>query len=221
MKQIRFRIKYEGRFTYSFGYAIYSAFLESLDEDISEKVHSNRIFTQYMTPSEWVINSEENLPFQESYFLNKYNTRIYLEDQRVREIKEQELADQFLIEKNPRKKIKLSFLTPTTFKQAGEYVLYPTAHLIMQSLTNKWNRWAKRFVLEDMEWTECQITEYNLRSKLYYLKGARVRAFVGDVELSFWGAESMLRLGNMVCDFANYSGTGIKSSLGMGGTRVE
>ena len=31
----------------------------------------------------------------------------------------------------------------------------------------------------------------------------------------------MVRLANMVCNFGNYSGTGIKTKLGMGGIMVE
>lgn len=221
MKQIRFNIYYDGKFSYSFGYYIYSAFLESIDKGLAEKLHNDGLFTQYITPKEWVVNTTEDLDFSESYFLSKFNIDIRLGDRKEETISEQEMANKFLIKKQPKRNIKLRFLTPTTFKKDGEYVMYPTSDLIMQSLTNKWNMWAKDFVLEDMEWNECKISKYNLRSQIFQLKGVKIQGFVGEVELYFWGSESIIRLGNMVCTFANYSGTGIKAALGMGGTIIE
>jgi CRISPR-associated endoribonuclease Cas6 len=221
MKQYRFKIKYDGRFSYSWGYAMYSAFLEQLNKEIANEVHNEFFFNQYITPSEWIINSEEDCIFKEKYFLHKHNTTIQLLDKNITMCTEQEMADKYLVKEPYKRNIRLSFLTPTTFKQDGQYVLYPTKDLIMQSLTNKWNQQAKEFILEDMIWDNCKISRYNLRSILYRLKGIRIQGFVGYVDLSFWGSESIMRIGNMICNYANYSGTGIKTTLGMGGTKVE
>jgi len=221
MKQYIFKISYEGRFSYSWGYAIYSAFLEGLNKEVSNQTHDDVSFSQYITPTQWVINSEKEYDFAEEFFLHKYNTTIKLSNKKIEEIKEQELADHYLVKGPYKKNLRLYFLTPTTFKQAGEYVLYPTHSLIMQSLTNKWNQWAQKFVLEDITWENCRISKYNLRSVAYSIKGVKIQGFVGYVDLFFWGPESMVRLANMVCNFGNYSGTGIKTKLGMGGIMVE
>lgn len=221
MKQYKFKIQYEERYSYSWGYAMYSSFLEQLDKEIAEDIHGGMYFNQYITPETWIINLDNSCDFKETYFLHKYNTHIHLLDRQVESITEQELADKYLVNEPYKKKIRLYFDTPTTFKQAGEYVLYPTKDLIMQSLTNKWNNFADKFVLKDMDWGNCKISRYNLRSTLYHLKGVKIQGFVGYVDITFWGSESMIRLGNLICDFAKYSGVGIKTTLGMGGTRVE
>lgn len=221
MKQYKFKIDYEGKYFYSWGYALYSAFLEQLEVKNAKDIHEGLYFNQYITPEKWIINLETDYDFNDTYFLHKYNTHIRLLDQHIENITEQELADKYLVNEPYKKRIRLYFETPTTFKQAGEYVLYPTTDLIMQSLTNKWNDFADRFVLEDMVWDNCKISRYNLRSALYHLKGAKIQGFTGYVDILFWGSESMIRLGNLICGFAKYSGIGIKTTLGMGGTRVE
>ncbi len=221
MKQFSFDIKYDGKFSYSMGYSLYSAFLENLGDSTSEKTHNSTDFSQFLTPFKWAVSSNDDLEFKNEYFLSKYNTSINLFNMSVKNIDEQEIADKFLINETPKRIIRIKILSPTTFKQDGNYVLFPTAGLIMQSLTNKWNNWAEKFILEDMEWNQVRISKYNLRSYVYQLKGAKIQAFMGEVELSFWGSESINRLGNLVCNFGNYSGMGIKTSLGMGGIFVE
>lgn len=221
MIQYRFKTNYESKYSYSWGYAIYSAFLEQLEEEEAKDIHDINTFNQYITHGEWIINSEKEFNFKDSYYLKKFDTRITLTEGTNISFSEQEMADKYLIEDEYKKIVRIIFLTPTTFKKDGEYVLYPTKDLIMQSLTNKWNEWAKEFVLEDMEWDNCKISRYNLKSSLYTLKGAKIQSFIGYVDLFFWGSESMIRLGNMICNFGKYSGIGIKTALGMGGINVE
>ena len=221
MRQYRIKINYQGDFSFSWGYALYSAFLAELDDDLSLLIHEDEIFNQYVTKNEWVINSESRLKFKDKYFLSKFDLWVNIEEISELEISEQSIADRFLINEPYCKNVRLFFLTPTTFKQDGEYVLFPNKDLIMQSLTNKWNKWAKHFVLEDIIWDNCKISRYNLRSINYYLKGAKIQGFIGYVDLYFWGSESMVRLGNMVAGFGQFSGIGIKTALGMGGIRFE
>jgi len=221
MKQYRFKISYDGRFSYSWGYALYSAFLERLDDETADEIHNDLFFNQYLTPTEWVINTEKNYDFLSEYYLKKYETTIYLQEKAVIEIEEQALADKFLVREPYKKNIRIRFLTPTTFKQSDDYVLFPTKDLIMQSLTNKWNDWAQTFILEDMTWDCCKISKYNLKSVTYNLKNTKIKGFVGYVDLFFWGSESVIRLANMVCNFGDYAGVGIKTTLGMGGFKNE
>ncbi|MGI6268856.1 MAG: hypothetical protein ACOYJN_07055, partial [Acutalibacteraceae bacterium] len=79
MKQYRFKISYDGRFSYSWGYALYSAFLERLDDETADEIHNDLFFNQYLTPTEWVINTEKDYDFLSEYYLKKYETTIYLQ----------------------------------------------------------------------------------------------------------------------------------------------
>ncbi|NMD38592.1 MAG: CRISPR system precrRNA processing endoribonuclease RAMP protein Cas6 [Christensenellaceae bacterium] len=221
LKQYKLNIEYEGRFSYSWGYPLYSAFLANLDNNLANEIHEGVFFNQHLTPDSWIINSDLDLDFNKSYNLSKFNTEIFIKQQSCIDILEQDLANKFLVNDDYKKNILFEFRTPTTFKTEQDYALFPSAGLIMNSLCNKWNSWAKRFVLEDMLWDNCKISKYNLRSLNYHMKGVRIPGFVGTVELFFWGSESIIRLANLVANFANYSGTGVKTTLGMGGTKVE
>lgn len=220
MKQYRFSIAYSGKFSHSWGYAMYGAFLDQLRKEDAISIHKDKFYNQYITPTEWIVNTELEYDFKDSYFLQKFNTEVRLYDKKIVEWSEQEMADKYLVKEPHNRIIRFYFHTPTTFKQDGEYVLYPTKRLIMQSLTNKWNNWAKEFLLEDIKWDNCKISRYALKSTAFSLKGVKILGFTGYVDLYFWGSESLIRLGNMVCKFADYSGVGIKTTLGMGGVRV-
>ncbi|HZK21097.1 MAG TPA: CRISPR system precrRNA processing endoribonuclease RAMP protein Cas6 [Oscillospiraceae bacterium] len=221
MKQYKFNINYDGRFSYSWGYSLYSSFLEQMNEKAAEEIHEDTFFNQYLTPTHWVINSNTDIDFSSKYDLEKYKTTIHLSNKEILEVSEQALSDKYLVNEALQKNVRLFFQTPTTFKQNNAYVLFPSEHLIMQSLTNKWNSWAKVFFLEDMVWDCCSISKYNLRTINYNLKNTKIKGFVGYVDLFFWGTESINRLGNLICSFSEYSGIGIKSALGMGGCKFE
>lgn len=220
MYQYKFKINYQGNYLHSWGYAIYSAFLEHLPEDLSLAIHEGENFNQHITRDYWLVNSDQPLVFKDEYLLHKYNIKIELVVKDVREISEQELADKYLAFDPYQRKIRINFQTPTSFKQDGEFVLFPTAELIMQSLTNKWNAWALDYSVEDIVWDNCKIDRYNLRSIPYELKGAKVKGFVGYVDLFFWGSESIIRLANMLCHYGEFAGVGVKAALGMGGITI-
>ena len=162
MKQIRLSVKYDKKFSHSWAYSLYSALLAELEEEFADEIHDNMFFSQYLTKDEWIINTEKDLKFKDIYVLTKHQITIEVKVISVTEIIEDSFVQKYLMSGNYNKKITINFLTPTTFKQDGEFVLFPTKNLIMQSLTNKWNIWAKKFIIEDPDWTKCKISYYNL-----------------------------------------------------------
>ena len=116
MKQYRFKIKYDGKFSYSWGYALYSAFLEEIGKEKANEIHEDEYFNQYLTQEEWVVNSKNDLQFAEEYDLHKFATKIQLLDCRETECIEQNMADKFLIYDPYVRRIRVRFLTTTTFK---------------------------------------------------------------------------------------------------------
>lgn len=117
----------------------------------------------------------------------------------------------------------LFFYSPTAFKQNGRYTIFPQEKLILQSLMMRWNEIFPEYSLNDMDAFQAMlsgihVTDYQLRSTRFPLKGVRIPGFTGSCILEAKLPLPLLELWNTLLLFANYAGIGIKTGLGMGGT---
>lgn len=124
-------------------------------------------------------------------------------------------------------KARIQFLTPTAFKSQGSYVILPSARLILQNLLMHYGQVYdnnKEGYSETIEYVDehVRILSYNLRSS-YFANIAsgdkKVPGFLGTMTLGLRGPEMMTGLVRMLLRFGEYSGVGIKTSMGMGGFR--
>lgn len=120
----------------------------------------------------------------------------------------------------------LCFVTAAAFKQNGSYVIFPQERLILQSLINRWNSFCPEYPLSDedafaMLASGLCISDYSLHSVRYNLKNVYIPAFVGRVTLTARLPAPLLELWNALLCWVPYSGIGIKTALGMGGTDVR
>ena len=124
------------------------------------------------------------------------------------------------------RKLTLQFLTPTSFKQAGRYCLFPTGRLIFQSLMQRYDAGAEDssifsedLVEEFEQYTE--ITDYKLRSTRYSMESVKIPSFIGECTIRIKGPQQMVNVAHMLAQFGRYSGVGIKTGLGMGALDVK
>ena len=96
----------------------------------------------------WVINlltdeaSEMMQPVLtnlEMIVLDSYSDLIVIDKIEVDHLSNQQLLELFSTE-SEQQTFSIRFLTPTSFKSAGEYVIFPTTRLIFQSLMQKYSR---------------------------------------------------------------------------------
>lgn len=123
-----------------------------------------------------------------------------------------------------RREIRL--VSPTTFKSAGEYVLFPSASLIIRSLAASWNAAAEEVVLDDEDMLRMltegiRINGYRLSSTTFRMKGQHIPAFSGTLRFHVRLAAPLQTIWNALLLFGAYSGVGIKTALGMGGFRIN
>ena len=123
---------------------------------------------------------------------------------------------------------RLRFVTPTSFKSKGHYVIMPDVHLIFQNLLMRYNQvyaGDNEIDSETLEYiTEhVRITSYNLRSKYYprtMAKADKIPDFTGSLTIHVTGPQSLRGLVSMLLTFGEASGVGIKTSMGMGGMQL-
>lgn len=131
---------------------------------------------------------------------------------------------EFAYEKSDRY-VKLRFLTPTAFKQNGKYTFYPDLSCIYGSLMRRMDFVSLRNGMYDEDLLEeltkrSDIVSYNLRTVNYHLEGVRIPAFIGRITIKITGAQSLINYVNMLMKFGEFSGLGIKTSLGMGAVKI-
>lgn len=123
-------------------------------------------------------------------------------------------------------KTELYFLTPTAFRQAGRYVIFPQERLLVQSLVLRWNYLFPEYALADEDAIRfliegLHIVDYSLRSTRYSLKKNKIPSFYGKVILESKLSLPLQELWQTLLAFAPYSGIGIKTALGMGGVSIQ
>ena len=120
----------------------------------------------------------------------------------------------------------IHFQTPTGFRSQGEYVLFPSMRLIFQSLMMKYAR-----LIENQQDIEeetldylvkhSRITSYRLETCYFKVHGKKIPAFKGRLSFKITGPNTLKAYANMLLKFGEYSGLGMKTSLGMGCLELE
>ncbi len=214
----------------------HGALMELLPPEYAEVLHQSQLhpYTQHLEKRDegwrWIVsclNREAAEHIIQKVLMNQQEIYIRRDDRRIRiirkvyeEISYQELMRRFY-EGYGQNYISLQFLTPTAFKQQGSYTFYPDLRCIYQSLMNKYDSAVESETMCDEETLEqlchdSRIVEYNLRSVKYHLEGARIPSFVGRIKIKLSGTRTMADFANLLFEFGEYSGVGIKTSLGMG-----
>ena len=75
-------------------------------------------------------------------------------------------------------------------------------------------------VLEDLL-NYSEITSYNLKSTNFQLEGVKIPSFQGRITIKVKGPQMLVNLVNFMIAYAEFSGVGIKTSVGMGSIKFE
>jgi CRISPR-associated endoribonuclease Cas6 len=138
----------------------------------------------------------------------------------------EELAQGHLLgAEDPPPWLNLEFATPTTFRSQGKHQPFPLPGLVFDHWLNKWNSFAPLSLHPDVKRfaEECVgVSRYHLRSRVVRFGPATFIGFVGRCSFRalrrdpYW-----LRLLHTLASYAFYCGTGHKTTMGMGQTKVQ
>lgn len=244
---IRIKPMREGeRITHHYGSLFHGALMDRIEGEYAAKLHKSGLkpYSQYVAYDysqknyKWIINTLEkeakekiaerilNFPDEYIYIQHKQSKMEVIEKKLERTTTYLELSNEYFLQKDPQRKVKIKFLTPTSFKVADEYQIFPSVTHLYKSVFNKWNSFYEDVSLDDEQVLEHLITHtrligYDLRSARFYLENAKIPSFTGDIFLYIAGPESLVRVANLLFALAEYSGVGVKTSLGMGGIKFE
>jgi len=145
---------------------------------------------------------------------------------------------------SPFDKLNIRFYSPTTFKvrdqamNSSQNYVFPDPVHCFQSWLRKWNALSTIHVDEDVLLAfidqHLQFSRYSIKTRIMNFGGYKQLGFVGDCEYRFVNnvsggssngtsrrSEDLLKQAETLARFAFYSGTGYKTTMGMGQTRRQ
>ncbi len=232
-----------GKVHSSFGSLFQGVLMECVSVEYANKMHYQGLkpYSQYLINENgepyWIINTLNEEAYEEiiKNILKDDFSKIYLKHKKIeieilaKEVVEQisyeEYVKKYYVDVEPKSFVKINFKTPTAFKSNGEYLIFPVLSNIIYSLINKYDSNATTTSLYDEETINeilknIKIVDYNLNSTKFYLEKTKIPSYNGMVVIHIKGNDTIKRLINLILHYGNYSGIGIKSSIGMGAVKI-
>ena len=121
--------------------------------------------------------------------------------------------------------LKLLFTTCTSFKSQDAYQPFPDLERIFQSLLKRWNTFSNTYTFTSPGLAKelCKATtlvDYQVKFKPYRVERTQIPAFIGHYTVRFKKNHSLAPLAMLLLFYSQFTGVGIKTSLGMGGIHV-
>ena len=239
LTQYDFQLDTEGTLNYRMSSLFHGALMECFPEEAAVYFHQSQMhpYSQHLEQRDgkwhWIISSlnkemkqliENGLLDRSQILLKKPGLTIDLKEPQVLEQSEEDLKTIFY-NGNEDRYFPLRFMTPTSFKRQGQYLIYPDLFCLFQSLMMRYdvifeNGMTDQDTLEELV-SQSSILHYRLNSTYFHLEGVRVPSFLGTITIKMKGTATMRRLARMLLTFGQYSGVGIKTSIGMGAVMIE
>lgn len=230
------------RYSSSVATLLHGALMENIDSDYVGRLHSQDFhpFSQYALVDgdtiKWQISvlneeAEDKIISRlmaddlQEIILEHRNERFEITRKEViKEVSYHDLINEFYFGKQDRY-LRLKFLTTTSFKQNGQYCIFPSVRLIFQNLMKKYDQSSEDssiFTEELLEHYEkyAQISGYRLQSSAFRLEGIKVPGFRGEITVKINGPQQMVNMAWLLAKYGEYSGVGIKTGIGMGGMEI-
>lgn len=220
---------------------MHGVLMEELEPSYVAYLHEQRYnpYSQHLEIGEkkyWIVKTFDKTAFDKiimplmssefiSFEIKKKNMNIKVKKKELLTQDKKELLSRFY-EKESGNVINLEFLTPTSFKKDGQYVIMPDLRLIFQSLMNKYSASCTNLEMFDEELLEeivrnSRIINYKLNSTYFHLEGIKIPSFRGKISLKIYGSDTLARYVRFLSEFGEYSGVGIKTSIGMGALKIN
>lgn len=239
LNQLKLVVEEQGHLNYNMGSILHGYLMDQVSQNYGNLLHQSQLkpFSQSLYFNRrsqqwiWQINTLNNEAYENLILPMISKKRIDLEHQDKKlEIREciqkeplsyQDLTRQYYLSDRSRKVFTTAFLTPCSFKVKNQHLMHPSLFHIYQSLMQKFSQFSTTIKIDDAtvlkhlaEYTS--IIDYRLKSSKYNISKGIIKGYSGEIRLKIEGNETIRNLGNLLFAFGNYSGVGIKTSLGMG-----
>ncbi len=240
--KIKFEYNEDIKINNNLASAFHGILMENIDTNYAEYLHRSMVhpYSQFITgedncvvwnintldtdAAEKIIKKLENDSFDRADIKSK-NVSLSVISKECDQISYDDLMREYYLDGKSSRYVSIRFITPTSFKSNGKYVIFPTSKLILNSLARRYDTFSGDTGITDVSLSEyieehTDIVEYNLKSVKYSLEGITIPAFIGTAKIKLAGNREFICLMNMLIKYGEYCGTGIKTSLGMGAYKI-
>lgn len=177
----------------------------------------NTLNYQYSNLFEKILMDPGMLSIQ---FKNWEDIKFNIQEKRITTLTSHQLKNLFYDEKNISK-FDIYVKTPAAFMQGGKYINLPNIEVMFRNILSRYN-----YVFEDSLKVDndllneimmnTYIGRYNLRSRYFPIHKVYIPSFNGNFRILVKGNHTIKNYIRMLLKFAEFSGIGIKTSMGMG-----
>lgn len=226
-------------------HGLFFRIMKELSPGMGDKLHSEEQKVQPFTVSTLNMESANSGWFRFTLFSNEMfdNIMDFLSGKRQKSIRiaesdfiitdfifhDSEVAnfatyDQLLKSAPLSHKIRLRFISATSFRHKGKNVPHPLPTLVFRSLLTKWNEFSPFRFDEEHFLTASEenvvTSRYKLQTRILDFNEYKIIGFTGSCEYTILSIaeELFLKQINTLADFAFYAGVGYKTTMGMGQT---
>ena len=129
-------------------------------------------------------------------------------------------------EPEPIHRFDLVFITPTAFAQDRIHLPLPVPTLMFRSWLERWNHFAPVYLgsseLIDYLAAAVAVSRHKIQTRRVIIHSSKITGFTGEVSLNILSrADPLLtHVANLLINYSQFAGTGMKTRLGMGQTRL-
>lgn len=224
------------RFQY-LGSVLHGVLMDYLSDDIADQLHhefaysplKQRIYHKNKKIIWEIICMSDNL-FKEvvklfssknSLLLKYYQTNIDIQSFQIEKINVQNMMNQLLQVEDLSRYVRLNIQTPMSFKYQNSYMIFPDVKRFFRSIMIQFDAFFEEYRMYDKETLNfleknVNIVDYKLKSTRFNLEKVKIPSFTGEIVFKIKGPLPFLQLTHFLLKFGEFSGSGIKTSLGMG-----
>ena len=224
------------RFQY-LGSVLHGVLMDYLSDDIADHLHhefaysplKQRIYHKNKKIIWEIVCMSDNL-FKEvvklfssknSLLLKYYQTNIDIQSFQIEKINVQNMMNQLLQVEDLSRYVRLNIQTPMSFKYQNSYMIFPDVKRFFRSIMIQFDEFFEEYRMYDKETLNfleknVNIVDYKLKSTRFNLEKVKIPSFTGEIVFKIKGPLPFLQLTHFLLKFGEFSGSGIKTSLGMG-----
>lgn len=224
------------RFQY-LGSVLHGVLMDYLSDDIADQLHhefaysplKQRIYHKNKKVIWEIVCMSDNL-FKEvvklfssknSLILKYYQTNIDIQSFQIEKINVQNMMNQLLQTEDLSRYVRLNIQTPMSFKYQKSYMIFPDVKRFFRSIMIQFDAFFEEYRMYDKETLNfleknVNIVDYKLKSTRFNLEKVKIPSFTGEIVFKIKGPLPFLQLTHFLLKFGEFSGSGIKTSLGMG-----
>jgi CRISPR-associated endoribonuclease Cas6 len=130
-------------------------------------------------------------------------------------------------EPEPNQRFNLKFITPTAFAQNRLHLPLPVPTLMFHSWLERWNHFAPVYLgsSELIEYLAAAVavSRHKIQTRRVTVHSGKVTGFTGEVSLNILSRADplLINVANLLINYSQFAGTGMKTRLGMGQTRAS